>query len=188
MLESSEVVTIFAGNRMHIVHRKWYSALVLSLLLALTACGSTAPPPVTLGTAAPPFTLPTLDDASVSLSQQQGKVVIVNFWATWCTPCVSETPRLVQWQAQHGAAGLQVLGVDTLFQDSRDAVAEFVKEYEVAYPILLDDTGAVAKQWAARQLPRSFVLDRSGLVRFIKIGELTEDDFQSEVLPLLHTP
>lgn len=173
---------------MHIVHRNKYLPWVLSLLFLLAACGSSASRPVTLGAAAPSFTLQTLDEASVSLTQQQGKVVIVNFWATWCTPCVSETPRLVQWQAQHGDAGLQVLGVNTVFQDSRDAVVEFAQEYEVTYPILLDDTGAVAKQWAARQLPRTFILDRSGQVRFIKIGELTEDDFQREVVPLLHSP
>lgn len=173
---------------MHIVHRIRYSTLVLSLVFALTACSSNAPLPVTLGQAAPNFTLETLDNGSISLADQQGKVVIVNFWASWCPPCVNETPRLVQWQAQHEETGLQVLGVDTLFQDSRQAVADFVDEQQVTYPILLDDTGEVTKQWAARNLPHSFVVDRDGIVRYFKIGELTDDDFNREVLPLLQTP
>lgn len=172
---------------MHIVHRIRYSTLVLSLLLALAACGSSTPVPVTVGDAAPSFTLQTLDNGSVSLAEQQGKVVLVNFWASWCEPCVRETPRLVQWQVQHADAGLQVLGIDTLFQDSRDAVAEFVNEQRVTYPILLDDTGATTRQWAAQNLPRSFVVDRAGIVRYFKIGELTEEDFTREVLPLLET-
>jgi peroxiredoxin len=98
---------------------------------------------------------------------------------------VNETPRLVEWQSKYADAGLQVLGVDTLFQDSRDAVDEFVAEYAVTYPVLVDDIGDVTKQWEARQLPRSFVVDREGIVRYIRIGELTEEDFQAQVVPLL---
>lgn len=121
------------------------------------------------------------------LSELRGRVVIVNFWATWCPPCENETPRLVAWYSQHQAAGLEVLGVDTLAQDSREAVEEFVATYAVPYPVPLDETGAIARQWQALQLPRSYVIDRAGVVRYVRIGELTERDFEAQVLPLLQS-
>lgn len=173
---------------MDIVHRIIRITPVLSLLIALVACGALSPLAPTVGQPAPDFSLPSLDNTPVRLSDLRGQVVIVNFWASWCPPCVNETPRLVQWQAQHGAAGLQVIGVDTLFQDSREAVEEFVEEQKVTYPILLDDTGDVSKQWSARQLPRSYVIDRAGVVRYLRIGELTESDLEAQVLPLLSAP
>ena len=173
---------------MRIVHRIIRISLLLGLLVSSVGCGAIATPAAGLGQPAPDFSLPSLDTTAVRLSDVQGQVVVVNFWASWCPPCVNETPRLVQWQAQHGDAGLQVIGVDTLFQDSLDAVEEFVAEQQVSYPILLDEKGDVSKQWSARQLPRSFVVDRSGVVRYIRIGELTEDDLQRHILPLLSEP
>ncbi len=170
---------------MHIVPWITRLTLVLSLVLTLAACGADATVRPTVGQPAPNFTLQDLNQRDVRLADFQGKVVIVNFWATWCPPCVNETPRLVDWQSKHGDDGLQVIGVDTLFQDSREAVDEFVATYAVTYPMLVDDTGNVSKQWEARQLPRSFVIDREGTVRYIRIGELTEEDFQAQVMPLL---
>lgn len=158
---------------------------LLALLALLVACGSSAPSAPALGQAAPDFTLPTLDGQTIQLSQLKGRVVIVNFWATWCPPCENETPRLVAWYTRHRAAGLEVLGVDKLAQDSREAVVEFVERYAVPYPVPLDQTGDVSQQWQALQLPRSYVLDRQGVVRYVRIGELTERDFATQVLPLL---
>jgi peroxiredoxin len=172
---------------MSIVQRIVRFTLVLGLLVVAAGCGgamSRSTTPV-VGSAAPDFVLPTLDHATVRLSDLQGRVVIINFWATWCPPCVKETPRLVQWYEQHSADGLAVIGVDTLYQDSLDAVAAFAQDKRVSYPVLLDEPGDVSRQWQARQLPRSYVIDRDGVVRFVRIGELTERDFTEQVLPLL---
>lgn len=164
----------------------WIVRLLLAAVLVLLAgCGSGTSPTPTIGQPAPDFTLPTLDGSSVRLADLKGRVVIVNFWATWCPPCENETPRLVGWYAQHRAAGLEVLGVDKLVQDSRDAVDEFVAKYAVPYAVPLDQTGDISRQWQALNLPRSYVIDREGVVRYVRLGELTQRDFDTEVLPLL---
>ena len=174
-------------KQMYIVQRIVRLMPLVGLLALLVGCAAATSRPATpaVGAAAPDFALPALDGATVRLSELQGRVVIVNFWASWCPPCVNETPRLVRWHEQYGASGLAVVGVDTLYQDSRDAVEAFTKERQVSYPVLLDDVGDISRQWQARQLPRSYVIDREGVVRFVRIGELTERDFAEQILPLL---
>jgi peroxiredoxin len=185
--DSDCVRALVTGDDMCIVQRCIRFILVSALIAAVSACsplGARRASP-SLGTSAPDFTLPKLDGGTVQLASQRGRVVIVNFWASWCGPCVSETPRLVQWYEQHRDSGLVVLGVDSLYLDSRSNVVKFAQDSKVTYPILLDGEGTVSKQWRAQQLPRSYVVDRSGVVRFVRIGELTTDDLTSQVLPLL---
>jgi peroxiredoxin len=138
-----------------------------------------------VGSPAPSWTLPLLDGGSISLADQKGSVVIVNFWASWCEPCLAETPRLAGWYNKYHPDGLNILGVNVLSRDSRATVTSFVKDRQVAYPIPLDERGTVTAHWLVQQLPRSYVIDRDGVVRFVRIGELTDDDLKTQVLPLL---
>ncbi len=172
---------------LHIVRRRLRLSLLCGVILAASACAPFSARTIApaAGAAAPDFTLPALDGRPVQLSSEQGHVVIVNFWASWCGPCAHETPRLVQWYEQHRGRGLVVLGVDSLYLDSRSSVDSFAKDNRVSYPILLDGEGSISKQWRAQQLPRSYVVDRGGVVRFMRIGELTADDLEAQVLPLL---
>lgn len=164
--------------------RRW--VLVVVVLTTITSCAARgAAQPPTLDAPAPDFALAQLTGDTVRLADQRGQVVIVNFWATWCGPCANETPRLVEWYNQYQSVGLTVWGVDTLYQDDRARVEAFAKQYQVTYPILTDEVGTVSRQWLAQQLPRSYVVDRAGVVRFVRIGELTERDLQNQVLPLL---
>jgi peroxiredoxin len=172
---------------MRIVQRGFRFGSLCWALAAIVSCAPFAgqPAPPKIGEVAPDFTLPSLGGRTIALSEQRGQVVIVNFWASWCGPCASETPRLVAWYNQHRPRGLVILGVDSLYLDSHPSVAAFATENKVSYPILLDGEGNVSKQWRAQQLPRTYIVDRQGIVRFMRIGELTESDFEKEVAPLL---
>ncbi len=172
---------------MDIVHRLLSTILLLGIVAMLASCGVAAvgngPPQV--GSPAPTFTLPLLAGGEFDLADHQGSVVVVNFWASWCGPCEEETPRLQRWHETYQDAGLMLVGVDVLERDSREAVEAFVQKYGVSYPVPLDAEGAVARQWLAQQLPRSYVIDRAGIVRFARIGELTDRDFENHIQPLL---
>jgi thiol-disulfide isomerase/thioredoxin len=93
-------------------------------------------PLVTKASAAPDFTLESLDGKSVRLSDLRGKAVLLNFWATWCGPCKIETPWLVELQKQYGSQGLQVIGV-AMDDSGKDEIAKFAKDMGVNYPVLL---------------------------------------------------
>jgi len=166
-------------------------SLLILLAFALIGCASTpattAATSPTVGSPAPPLVLPMLDGTqTVDLATQRGNVVLLNFWASWCEPCKREMPALQQWHAQYGDQGLAVIGVDTLYQDERAAAEAFVQTNNITYPILADEVGDTSRQWLIQGLPRTYVLDRDGVVRALKLGEFTQADFDAHVTPLLN--
>jgi peroxiredoxin len=139
-----------------------------------------------VGQPGPDFTLPDLDKATHTLHEWDGKVVVVNFWATWCPPCRKETPLFVELQETFGASGLQFVGVAI---DTEDKVREFMDTYGVNYPMLIGDNDAVeiAKHYGNRfgALPYTVVMDRSGIVRLVQRGELSREMAEQAIRPLL---
>jgi peroxiredoxin len=121
---------------------------------------------------APDFTAETLDGQTIRLSEYRGKVVLLNFWATWCPPCVRETPRLVQVAEQFNDQGLVVLGVNTTFQDDVTKVRQFVADQGIGYQVLLDPDGAVGEKYPARLMPTTYLIDRDGRIVHTKVGEV----------------
>ncbi len=134
----------------------------------------------------PRFRLPDLEGREISSDQWADRVVVLNFWATWCPPCVREMPLLDEWQRRHGQQGLQMVGIAI---DRADEVAAFLDEHPVGYPILLGgmDSVALARGLGNRTggLPFTVVFDRFGHRVFSYLGELDETLLMSEIGPLL---
>jgi peroxiredoxin len=178
--------------------RETIAAVLVLLLLALTvpllrgiavpertAVAEGAEAAALTSQIAPDFTLQTLDGASVRLSSLRGKVVLINFWATWCPPCVREIPRLVRVAETYKEEGLVVLGVNTTFQDDPAKVQQFVRDHGIAYPVLLDSEGMVSEKYPARLIPTTYLIDRSGKIVQTKVGEVDEATLNEQVRALL---
>jgi len=133
---------------------------------------------------APPMTLPRLSGSGEgSLSDYRGKVVVLNFWASWCEPCRAESPLLERWHRRLAARNGMVLGVDVLDVDS-DARA-FVREYGLSYPMLRDKDGAALEGFGVVAYPETFVIDRRGRIAAGRRGPVDERFMRERVLPLL---
>jgi len=126
---------------------------------------------------APPITLTDLDGNEVTLAGLRGKVVVVNFWATWCPPCIAEMPSLDRLQKAFADAPLQVLAVNA--GDEPFDVAVFLREVPVDMPILIDPKLGTQAVWGVTMLPTTFVVDPDGRIVFREIGEREWDDPQA---------
>ncbi len=139
--------------------------------------GAALPAVGELNRPAPDLALPTLDGAGVRLADLRGKVVLVNFWGTWCEPCKEETPALQAAYQQFQSEGLVIVGINLRRQEtSDDAVREFVQQYGVTYPIALDIDGEAARLFQISPIPVSYFIDPEGTIRYVRIGTLTTDD------------
>lgn len=137
---------------------------------------------VSMGEAAPPLKLSTLDGQPVSLEAYRGRVVVLNFWATWCGPCRVETPELQAFQTQ---AGDQVTIIGVNVREPPSVIEPFVNSYALTYPIVLDEAGAATGAYRVTGLPTSVFVDRSGIVRDRVVGPMTRDVLERRVQQLL---
>jgi cytochrome c biogenesis protein CcmG, thiol:disulfide interchange protein DsbE len=152
------------------------SSAVLSalVLLALSGCYSGTRPP-RIGTAAPDFTVRDSEHA-VSLSQLKGKVVVLNFWATWCPPCIEEMPSLVRMQQRMQAKGVTVLAVSVDVDDSN--YRRFLKDHNVNLLSVRDPDQKSNALYGTFKFPETYIIDRNGVMRrkFIGAVDWTEPE------------
>ncbi len=134
-------------------------------------------PSTEIGRAAPDFLLDTPDGGTLRLSDLQGKPVLVNFWASWCTPCRKEMPEIVRAYDARKGSGLTVVAVD--LQENADAVRAFAREFGMAFPIVIDRNGGVGDAWhiggPVQGIPSSYFLDASGVVQARVYGPMTAE-------------
>ena len=164
----------------------WWTLALLLLGPLLLACGgsdSAVTAGIGQGNRAPNFQLKSLDGQDVSLEDYRGSVVLVNFWATWCAPCIEEIPALEAAYRARQADGFVVLGVN--FQESPDDVRSFIEAFDVSYPILLDTNGQVMKTFRAVGLPVSLLIDREGVIQVRHTGLLNGTDLAKYMATLL---
>lgn len=109
------------------------------------------------------FTLMNMQGESVSLSQYRGKVVILNFWATWCPPCREEMPSMERLYQKYQEQGLVMLAVN-VEENGKKAVSQFLQKTPYSFPILLDSEGVVQNGYGVFRFPESFIIDRNGVV------------------------
>lgn len=125
------------------------------------------------GDMAPDFELETLEGDPVKLSDYRGQKVIVNFWATWCPPCRAEIPDLQKVYDEYDVEILAVNLTDT--ESDRGKVEPFVDDFEMTFPVLMDETSDVATTYEVAAYPTSYMIDSSGHVQFVAMGAMNYD-------------
>ncbi|MDP1611527.1 MAG: TlpA disulfide reductase family protein [Sulfuritalea sp.] len=132
------------------------------------------------------LSLPDADGRTQALEQWRGKILVVNYWATWCPPCREEMPGFARLQEKLGTKGVQFVGISI---DTAAKVTEFQKQTPVNYPLLIGDAGAIDSSVAlgnsSQGLPFTAVIDRHGMVSAIKLGRFPEADLERQLAGLI---
>jgi peroxiredoxin len=156
---------------------------LLVVLAALSALPGGAAAAMQVGDAAPDFTRADLSGGEVRLSRHRGKLVLLNFWATWCPPCREEMPVFSRWQQDLQARGLQVIGVS--MDDDGAEVKGFLARYPVSYPIVMGDARFAERFGGVLGLPLSYLIDAQGRVVARYQGEADLAKMEARVKELL---
>ena len=166
--------------------RTFFSLSVLTLagVAVVSAQPLRASAQASLPKVAPTWSLKDLDGNTVTSDQFKGKVVVVDFWATWCGPCRQEIPGYVELQKKYADDGLVSIGV-SVDQAGPSVVKEFVKMYLVSYKIVMADDKIIDGFGGIDAIPATFIIDRDGLIRDQKVGSVKTAEFEKRILKVL---
>jgi peroxiredoxin len=162
--------------------RRAATAALACLAGVLAAATQAAPAPAS---PAPDFTLRTLDGQNLRLGEQRGRVVLVNFWATWCGPCRQEMPHLNKLYDKYRSSGFVLLGVNV--DDDTHNAAGVASKLGVRFPVLPDADKRVSKAYDLKAMPSTVLIDRDGRVRYVHRGYQSgyEDTYEKQIRELL---
>jgi thiol-disulfide isomerase/thioredoxin len=157
------------------------AAAPASPVAAAAPAGSAALPVIST---APAWSLTTLDGKPVSSEQLKGKVIVVDFWATWCGPCIHEIPGYIALQKRYAERGLVVVGI-SVDQQGADVVSKFVSDRAINYPIAMATPEVIAAFGGIEGIPTTFLIDREGQLRHRKVGAMETADYEKLILGAL---
>lgn len=144
--------------------------VIVALILYRTQRGTISP-----GERAPDFSLETFDGQTLRLSAQRGKVVVINFWASWCSPCADEAVWLEKaWQ--HYQSGGEVIFVGVDYVDTETEAMKYLQKYAITYPNGADKGTRISQSFRIRGVPETYILDRDGVLVYYKIGPFLSYD------------
>jgi thiol-disulfide isomerase/thioredoxin len=161
--------------------RKILVTIVFAAIMIVFSCATV----VAQEALAPQFSMKDVNGRTVQLRAYRGKVVLINFWATWCPPCRAEMPDLVRLQREHAEQGLQIIGI-TYPPERKTRVQRFARSLKVNYPIILGTRQLKARFSSEETLPLTVVIDRDGKVKDIISGILLREEFEEKIKPLLN--
>jgi peroxiredoxin len=153
--------------------------LTVSLLLGLSACEARQSTHLSPSSPAPAFALTDIRGGKLDLAAYRGKVVLLDFWATWCAPCRTEIPHFISLQDRYGSQGLQVIGIS--MDDSDKPVKEFYAEHKMNYPVAVGDDKLADAYGGVLGLPVAFLIDRQGRIVSKHVGETEPTVFEDEI-------
>jgi peroxiredoxin len=166
----------------------------VAAILGLVACSPTRPTPTrqavkddTNRRHAPDFALKDANGKLVHLTDYKGKVVVLDFWATWCGPCVIEIPWFTEFERKYKDRGFEVLGV-SMDDDGWKAINPFVAKRKMNYRVVLGDDKTGDQYGGLEALPTTFVIDRSGRIAAVHVGLASKKDFEDAIEKLLEAP
>jgi len=170
-------------------------ALLVGLTLSCLVSGCSSPKPVKAASlkpdkerhTAPDFSLKDADGKTVRLSDYKGKVVLLDFWATWCGPCKIEIPWFMDFERKHKDQGFSVLGV-SMDDDGWNAVKPFVNELGINYRIVIGNDSTAESYGGIDALPTTFLIDREGKIAAVHVGLASKSEIENGIEQLLQTP
>ncbi|MGZ4789114.1 MAG: TlpA family protein disulfide reductase [Terriglobales bacterium] len=160
---------------------KFPVTLLIGLLIVAGGCKPrpSLTPSSTNHSVAPQFSLTDINGQKLDLSSYRGKVVLLDFWATWCAPCRTEIPHFIDMQNKYGSQGLQIIGIS--LDDSAKPVEKFYAEQKMNYPVAVGDDKLAEAYGGVLGLPVAFIIDRQGKILYKHTGETDASVFEKEI-------